>query len=156
MNEEVLIERARKAYKRMFSTILDTGPKYYHFQRREISLKMKFEIKGQVVTILETPVSTENVYGKCRNFDFFEEIMDRLKIIRRKVAKSREMPESAVASDNTLVELCKELPQSWGAVPEEFFEEIRHFKLINAEGLNGEDSRRNRIEIEQFVSKRRR
>jgi RecQ family ATP-dependent DNA helicase len=59
------------------------------------------------------------------------EILDRLKIVRQKLAKAQDMRENQVLSDEIVDKLATELPEFYPGVPEEFLNEVKHYKTVN-------------------------
>lgn len=105
------------------------GNSYYKFRegeaahkllRGEITLEMMFR-KDLQVPIGDKPEE------RPRNDT---EIVERLKLVRKKLAKIQNLPETEVLSDAVLYEISEKLPEFYPGVTEEFLQEIANYKSL--------------------------
>ncbi|CAG9322563.1 unnamed protein product [Blepharisma stoltei] len=75
--------------------------------------------------------SIEISYGKCKTEELYQELYERLELVRKRLARQQKCNPEAVAPDSFLHTLCRDLPIFQGDIAEEFVEEIKHFAKSN-------------------------
>lgn len=213
--EDILREKSVKNFKNMYNTVIEGGPNLSKLLRGELSIIIKFEIKGNIVHLPDNPAEDRQIsnksitnqdidfsyddltnlaysphasnsyseevnayetsksrqpsyapisapsmpsasstiinlqpvyesnlnsvvatvakvdYGKCKTEELFEEILARLELVRKRLAKQRGVIEDLIATDKELQNLCRDLPLESMAYPLAMTQEIKHFREIH-------------------------
>lgn len=174
--QDIAREKSVKAFKGVYNTNIEIGPKAKDLKEGGMFLRMTFEShksvhipqepKGNFSEILdlgyspqkdtEPPTVAPKVASKvapkvtCKassipeqvsvpkkttaelDSEDLEELLQRLKMVRSRLARRAGVAESQVLPDKVLDKLCKELPEELPGVNSAFLEEINYFKQTRA------------------------
>lgn len=92
------------------------------FDQPVIKTLPRFDLKDTTVDV---------TYGKCNDEDMYQELYDRLELVRKRLARQKGTSLETIANDSLLHELCRDLPIAHIKAPNEFLKEIKHFADTN-------------------------
>lgn len=146
--EDILREKSVRNFKNMYNTIIEIGPNMYKLRRGDIKINLMFEIKGNVIQVpssdnaeLKKPetksddkkaiISEPETKGSLLSEELKEELIDRLELVRNKLARKLKTDKEMVLNSHDLNRLVSDLPENDPNIAAEFLQEIKHFKELN-------------------------